>query len=67
MPDSLLQIGLVAGVLSLIHFQHWLNREWRQLDPSKPTLGLWLISAHNVLGVMVSTYAIFDLSLVRVG
>jgi len=67
MPDSLLQAGLIIGVLSLIHFQYWLNREWRRLDPSKPTLGLWLISAHNVLGVLVSTYAIFDLSLVRVG
>ena len=67
MPDSLLQIGLIVGVLSLIHFQYWLNREWERLDPSKPTLGLWLISAHNVLGVLVSTYAIFDLSLVRVG
>ena len=67
MPDSLLQIGLIVGVLSLIHFQYWLNREWRRLDSSKPTLGLWLISAHNVLGMLVSTYAIFDLSLVRVG
>ena len=67
MPDSLLQIGLIVGVLSLIHFQYWLNREWRRLDSSKPTIGLWLISAHNVLSVLVSTYAIFDLSLVRVG
>ena len=67
MPDSLLQIGLIVGVLSLIHFQYWLNREWRRLDSSKPTIGLWLISAHNVLGVLVSTYAIFDLSLVRAG
>lgn len=67
MPDSLLQIGLIVGVLSLIHFQYWLNREWRRLDSSKPTIGLWLISAHNVLGILVSTYAIFDLSLVRVG
>ncbi|CAI8266911.1 MAG: Uncharacterised protein [Gammaproteobacteria bacterium] len=67
MPDSLLQIGLIVGVLSLMHFQYWLNREWRRLDSSKPTLGLWLISAHNVLGVLVTTYAIFDLSLVRVG
>ena len=67
MPDSLSQIGLIVGVLYLIHFQYWLNREWRRLDPSKPTLGLWLISTHNILGVLVSTYAIFDLSLVRVG
>jgi len=67
MPDSLLQAGLIVGVLSLIHFQYWLNREWRILDPRKPTLGLWLISAHNILGMLVSTYAIFDLSLVRVG
>ena len=67
MPDSLLQIGLIVGVLSLIHFQYWLNREWRRLDSSKPTFGLWLISAHNVLGMLVSTYAIFDLSLVRMG
>ena len=67
MPDNLLQIGLIVGVLSLMHFQYWLNREWRRLDSSKPTIGLWLISAHNVLGILVSTYAIFDLSLVRVG
>ena len=67
MLDSLLQIGLIVGVLSLIHFQYWLNREWRRLDSSKPTIGLWVISAHNVLGVLVSTYAIFDLSLVKVG
>ena len=67
MSDSLLQIGLIVGVLSLMHFQYWLNREWRRLDPSKPTLGLWLISAHNVLGMLVTTYAIFDLSLVKVG
>jgi hypothetical protein len=67
MLDSLLQIGLIVGVLSLVHFQYWLNREWRLLDSSKPTLGLWLISVHNVLGMLVSTYAIFDLSLVRVG
>ena len=67
MPDSLLQIGLIVGVLSLMHFQYWLNREWGRLDSSKPTLGLWLISAHNILGMLVSTYAIFDLSLVRVG
>ena len=65
MPDSLLQVGLIVGVLSLINFQYWLNREWRRLDPSNPTLGLWLISAHNVLVVLLSTYAIFDLSLVR--
>jgi predicted ferric reductase len=67
MPDSLLQIVLIVGILSLVHFQYWLNREWWRLDPSKPTLGLWLISAHNVLGLLVSTYAIFDLSLVKVG
>ena len=67
MPDNLLQIGLIVGVLSLMHFQYWLYREWWRLDSSKPTLGLWLISAHNVLGMLVSTYAIFDLSLVRVG
>lgn len=30
MPDSLLQIGLIFGVLSLIHFQYWLNCEWRR-------------------------------------
>ena len=67
MSDSLLQIGLIVGVLSLMHFQYWLNCEWRRLDSSKPALGLWLISAHNVLGVLVTTYAIFDLSLVKVG
>ncbi len=67
MSDSFLQAGLIVGVLYLIHFQYWLNREWRKLDSSKPILGLWLISAHNVLGVLVSTYAIFDLSLVKVG
>ena len=67
MPDNLLQIGLIVGVLSLMHFQYWLYREWRRLDSSKPTIGLWLISAHNVLGMLVSTYAIFDLSLVRMG
>ena len=67
MQASLLQAGLMVGVLSLIHFQYWINREWRRLDPSKPTLGLWLISTYNVLGVLLSTYAIFDLSLVRVG
>lgn len=67
MSDSLLQIGLIIGVLSLMHFQYWLNCEWRRLDSSDPTLGLWLISAHNILGMLVSTYAIFDLSLVRVG
>ena len=65
MSDSLLQIGLIVGVLSLIHFQCWLNREWRKLGPSEPTLGLWLISTYNVLGVLASTYGIFDLSLVR--
>ena len=67
MSDDVIRIGLMVGVMSLIHFQMWMVRHWRQLDPSRPTTGLWLISAHNCLGVILSSYAIFDLSLVRVG
>ena len=67
MLDDVIRIGLIMGVMSLIHFQMWMVRHWFQLDPSRPTTGLWLISAHNCLGVLLSSYAFFDLSLVRVG
>ena len=67
MSDDMFRIGLIMGVMSLIHFQMWMVRHWRHLDPSRPTTGLWLISAHNCLGVLLSSYAFFDLSLVRAG
>ena len=67
MLDDVIRIGLIMGVMSLIHFQMWMVRHWLQLDPSRPTTGLWLISAHNCLGVLLSSYAFFDLSLVRAG
>lgn len=67
MSDDVIRIGLMVGVMSLIHFQMWMVRYWRQLDPSRSTAGLWMISAHNCLGVILSSYAFFDLSLVRVG